>query len=1013
MAQTNPISIGVILVKRVLNALNRHLSNKQAPTPKASIAQAALYQAKYDYLAAEATLQKAADKSPDSLELKIARIHNFEQMGKYVEALPILQQIRSTLDFKTEIPTYQFINPYVDILFRCGKLKELDQFFVKMIAAKTNNHRVILGYYRLMITQGKYQKAKTYLSQSLANKGYHKQVLVPVLLMCEEEKLRHIQTLKADHFILQEHALRIPHFLAFLEKINTYLQDHPRFTDPQRNIIDVFERYRDLAERYPDMLLSTGISLPETYEVASQILTHIEKRTPFSLIRLGDGEGHFLEYAEPLKHFQAADQAASQQIWWGQTLLTPDEWENIKGTYHAAIEQADILGIPGPYRCCKVFLWPKINTSDLSWEMRGLLAVINKAYTQAMPTAPHAPVLASPRLTSCHIHSHLEDWGFWDLILTEIADCSIISCHESLPHMLKERYGISIRHHYSIPPEYKYARQMGFDPNGYKPHYPDRFEEISTELTVAYPGEVFLVAAGFLGKIYCHLIKQQGGIALDVGSAVDYWLNFSTRKYTKSIKPPPYFLHAYNLLGHSLLKEKRSQYAQYIFQKLVELYPQSPLGYIGLGTIATNTKQWDIAQRRLQEALALNPHDIWVLYKLGFSLMETKQLEEAEDTFQHLLQKIPDKSLGYEGMAALALKNYHREEAISWYDKAIIHTQADTAYRPKARILIHHGQFEEGIEVLDTWLQQNGESSDRLKYKAELLIWAGQYAQAVEILEALHHQAPTSLSTVRLFARALIANQQFEQANQLIDQLPDSIPTSSYIEDPLYINKLLKTWQQHYQDGATSDNPKVFGIGLSRTGTTSLTDALTVLGYGAIHFFNPLPKRIIEWEDFFHFDAFTDSTVSFQFEKLYAAFPNAKFIYTEREMSAWVRSNSNLYKPRGFSSTIEFKAWLARPKSEQGKFDRLYHCHHPNYIAAYESLYARFSDWETAYHAYEDRVNRFFADKPADKLLRVDITKEKSWDKLCDFLDKPIPKAVFPHSNKSASVKKTLNKLTH
>ena len=54
-------------------------------------------------------------------------------------------------------------------------------------------------------------------------------------------------------------------------------------------------------------------------------------------------------------------------------------------------------------------------------------------------------------------------------------------------------------------------------------HYPARFVELRSGLTVPFRGAVFLVGAGALGKIYCHWIKERGGIALDIGSMCDAW----------------------------------------------------------------------------------------------------------------------------------------------------------------------------------------------------------------------------------------------------------------------------------------------------------------------------------------------------------------------------------------------------------------------------------------------------------------------------------------------------------
>ena len=124
-----------------------------------------------------------------------------------------------------------------------------------------------------------------------------------------------------------------------------------------------------------------------------------------------------------------------------------------------------------------------------------------------------------------------------DMILQPIDSCSVISCHSSLIEVLKEKHQVKVRKFYNIPGEYKYSILFKEKQKVGTSHYPDCFEAICAQLTVVAPGEVFLVAAGFLGKFYCDIIKQKGGIALDVGSATDYWLDYKTRVWTKFPNP--------------------------------------------------------------------------------------------------------------------------------------------------------------------------------------------------------------------------------------------------------------------------------------------------------------------------------------------------------------------------------------------------------------------------------------------------------------------------------------------
>lgn len=60
------------------------------------------------------------------------------------------------------------------------------------------------------------------------------------------------------------------------------------------------------------------------------------------------------------------------------------------------------------------------------------------------------------------------------------------------------------------------------DAFGREAHYPRVFVRIleSIENCIG-PGQLVLVSAGILGKIYCDAIRQRGGVAVDIGSVID------------------------------------------------------------------------------------------------------------------------------------------------------------------------------------------------------------------------------------------------------------------------------------------------------------------------------------------------------------------------------------------------------------------------------------------------------------------------------------------------------------
>lgn len=169
---------------------------------------------------------------------------------------------------------------------------------------------------------------------------------------------------------------------------------------------------------------------------------------------------------------------------------------------------------------------------------------------------------------------------------------------------------------------------------------------------------------------------------------------------------------------------------------------------------------------------------------------------------------------------------------------------------------------------------------------------------------------------------------------------------------------------------------KVFGIGLSKTGTTSLTKALKILGYDAIQ------ARTLS--DIHNHKAATDTPVAARFQELDQMYPNSKFIMTMRDKWEWVESCK-----RHFSGDLlRYKKEVAIEYAFcRGKL--------------YGSLEFNEEAWLMANSKHLSLVFDYFADRSAD-ILWMDITHGDGWQMLCHFLNSPIPQQVFPHLNKSS-----------
>ena len=167
---------------------------------------------------------------------------------------------------------------------------------------------------------------------------------------------------------------------------------------------------------------------------------------------------------------------------------------------------------------------------------------------------------------------------------------------------------------------------------------------------------------------------------------------------------------------------------------------------------------------------------------------------------------------------------------------------------------------------------------------------------------------------------------------------------------------------------------KIFGIGLSRTGTTSLNNFLTELGYNVIHY--PYERDLWAWDN----DGGTDITVTNNYKELDARFPNSKFIHTTRDKNEWLDSIvPYLERKRSWG----MGEWAVNNKTQ------LYGSPFPN---REESSNA----WDR--HGYD--VYKYFEYRPND-YIKVDIVGGDSPRELLKFLGKPEDLASeFPHNNK-------------
>ncbi len=186
------------------------------------------------------------------------------------------------------------------------------------------------------------------------------------------------------------------------------------------------------------------------------------------------------------------------------------------------------------------------------------------------------------------------------------------------------------------------------------------------------------------------------------------------------------------------------------------------------------------------------------------------------------------------------------------------------------------------------------------------------------------------------------------------------------------------------------DDQKVFGIGLSKTGTTSLAKALNILGIRSIHFphdartFAELQRGDYQLSVLGEYQGVTDTPVAPFFAQLDQAWPGSKFILTVRDKASWLRSADAHWR-----SMCDGRA--AREADFLAFVDFINTC----VYGCIDFSAGRFS---YAYDVHVRQALEYFAHRPDDFLVLDICGGAAGWAELCGFLGVPIPQNIpFPH----------------
>lgn len=234
-----------------------------------------------------------------------------------------------------------------------------------------------------------------------------------------------------------------------------------------------------------------------------------------------------------------------------------------------AYENADVLGILGGHELVEERMNP-----------------LTSRYVEEVAAGRPAATLAS-----CLLHHDV-----FDALPGMVAGrrVSVVSCRDVKP-ILEADWRLEDVAAYQVPSQHD-ARDID-DAYEAALHderiWPDAHARVCSELAVREAGEVFFVGAGMFGKDLCIRVRDQGGIALDLGSALDRMVG----KITRGPRRRVLLMKAQGASLSEVVAELEDRYGVEVDDEKIRELIEDPSP-----RSASNPHRWPSAVRRTGEA---------------------------------------------------------------------------------------------------------------------------------------------------------------------------------------------------------------------------------------------------------------------------------------------------------------------------------------------------------------------------------------------------------------------------
>ena len=212
-----------------------------------------------------------------------------------------------------------------------------------------------------------------------------------------------------------------------------------------------------------------------------------------------------------------------------------------------------------------------------------------------------------------------------------------------------------------------------------------------------------------------------------------------------------------------------------------------------------------------------------------------------------------------------------------------------------------------------------------------------------------------------------------------------------------------------------ADYLHVIGAGLPRTGTSSLKEALEILGFDPCHHMTELFDKRGRSEEFIRayrgekvdffglmkgYGSTVDAPTTDFYKQIHQAYPKAKIVLTVRDSDEkWFESFEDTIGILATNNTYYYIIYLFRFLRLQATVTRLF----------YKKWQTEFGPITPKFHSFHNA--KVLKENKAGDVLVFNV--KEGWDPLCKFLGVDVPQDIpFPNVNERNNIKRMIRMIT-